>query len=91
MKKLLFIATVLLAVTLSANEKTLGQQNKHPKYLLEKTYKGNPDGFSVLKDSDRVAFIIDYSSGIIRGLSEQDNSDLMGKKEWEDAKQADKK
>ena len=85
MKKLFFIAMVLIAAMMSANVESFAQ-TKQPHYLLERTYKGNPGGYSVLKDGDRVAFSIDYSSATIRGLSEQDNSDLMGKKEWEDAK-----
>lgn len=85
MKKLFFIAMVLMAAMMSANVESFAQ-TKQPHYLLERTYKGNPGGYSVLKDGDRVAFSIDYSSATIRGLSEQDNSDLMGKKEWEDAK-----
>ena len=85
MRKILFIA-ILLALMLSSNS-SYSQSNKRPHYLFEKTYRGNnPDGFSILKNGDRVAFGIDYSKAIIRGLSEADNSDLMGRSEWEKAK-----
>jgi hypothetical protein len=86
MKRIIFIATVLFAIILSINAESFAQGKGQPHYLLERNYKGNPDGFSVLKNGDRVAFGIDYSSATIRGLSEQDNSDLMGKEDWEAAK-----
>ena len=86
MKRIIFIATVLFAIILSINAESFAQGKRQPHYLLERNYKGNPDGFSVLKNGDRVAFSIDYSSATIRGLSEQDNSDLMGKEDWEAAK-----
>ncbi len=88
MKKLFFIATVIVLSIHIAGVESFAQQNKwsRSRYVLDNSYRGFPDGFSVLNDGDRVAFSIDYSSAIIRGLSEQDNSDLMGKEDWEAAK-----
>lgn len=91
MKKLLFITSVLISALLfgSATEiqAQTKQKNSEPqKHLFEKSYKGEPEGFNLLNKGDRVAFSIDYSQATIRGLSEQDNSDLMGKEDWGKAK-----
>ena len=91
MKRLFFIATVLLSALLFCSATEIqaqrNQKNQKPqKYLFEKTYYGEPGGFNILNKGDRIAFSIDYSQATIRGLSEQDNSDLMGKEDWEKAK-----
>lgn len=91
MKRLFFIAIVLLSAMLFCSATEIqaqrNQKNQKPqKYLFEKTYYGEPGGFNILNKGDRIAFSIDYSQATIRGLSEQDNSDLMGKEDWEKAK-----
>ena len=95
MRKLFFTAAAFMLAVMLFVSKTANGQTWLKGYYLEKSNRGfyikrksvvEGDGFMLLRAGDFIAFSIDYSEAIIKGLSEHDYADLVGKAEWEETK-----
>lgn len=89
MKRLFFIAIVLLSAMLFCSATELEAQSLLPKGIMpEVSKKGltNIKKFGVIRDGDRLAFQIDYSKASFKGYTEEEIANELGKDNWEKAK-----